>query len=1778
MKKTLLSALKHGSGTIFILLSMMLGGGLQAWGDTTYYIYKSTDQSTWTSLTNVTGSDSEFEFTIDVSGNTVNTDYYYGATTCNTSYWNTGGLTPWSQHILCGDVTNNADKYLDVSASSATKGQSGTSNCDFRFIKIKRKSSYITSVKVTVIKKSSTWNSCGTSTSQWQYTVSNNIDTYTLKGEFTEWEGTVEFEENDGTYTASIILPASRTYNPASSTGTTGFVIEKNGSTTYGKNTTITKASRTATLDSNSYSCGLTTTRAGEYTFSFTLSDENPVLEVIYPVVLPTVPTVYWGDKPVTADNDGYKDISASAYIAAQGCDGSSTQNVSDLQIRLWKEGDEDNAQIIPYSRSYYELNNAYDLTISYKNSILANCTSETTLYMEVAGKNATGWSDYSDRAKIRYLAASKFVLTNLTPTFKSCNGEHQFTLSDMVMPTPESWTVSQTSPTTVSDAKSHFTESNGTLIWNKTDFDAGTYVYEFTFSRDGYTGGGKPTTATLTISFSKTAVSGEIGEITTTPTVDDSSNPTSPWTPITLATSLTGTTGVTKVQWSVSGKPTPVLSVEEPSTTAIFKAKVSTADRYYTITAKGITDDCVSTTGVTKRIKVTPDTDVSHTIVLIGDNPVVEPGPEVTLSGYVKAVEGSKTLKKSGFYYLEKTGSNSCANVVSQGTKIEITNDDKLSVGGSWNATILSGLKKNTEYYYRAYAKDEVSGTEYISKNPLNTSEDYCSTFTTQGGCDYPSGDTIYYTIDASLAHESRCHLQFKSFESALSDLKSHNVNGADDYWWDGGNNMLKKNVVFLVAAYADGYGTKNSRVDLSDINKYNATTGAIPTKRLVIRPLKAGTKPIIWGMYLANSRWVTVNSMNVQRVAPSSKDGMAHSCVLIGRNDDTNNLEVGMVKSADLKFVNCVFSGDNFCCIHASAVDGLYLENNNLIAECDDASANTRDWGASIKFMNCKNVTLIRNNFKGAHSNNIFSQNTRNLLIMNNVFWNDNKKFDAGTNRSAIIRLLNFEADDSAHDVKNVGIYYNTLYLAKNDANSEKVDFLIFGGKNDKWNKSARYDATTIEFKYNNCYSYSTTSAGKTSSPFLGKSVNSTMTNNNFWSANDADFSFGSNKSNVDMSITGGMICTTTPNTPEGMVIKGSSLNLGAKIVDDAVTGLRADTVNSDRLAYKIRPVSNWTYGAYQQREGSTVHTIIWNGGEDTNWDNRNNWVKPNGELVTCLDLIADDVEAVIPEPNSINYPLPATGSISKYPVIPEWVTPVEGEDEKVRAGISPESYSSVTNFAKTIEMEYGSTITGVENLKDAGGAYHYHNVSAHLTVDPKEWVLVGSLVRPFKDKDKAMSATPTAADTVARLAQSGDFYLYHMPHVYMQQFDAATSGDAGITVSWGIPFTQLDESVATTQSFAIFVADQFGENKEPAAGYYKFTDPNPSKLGDGDLQRTFNFTGRYSYEHPSPSITFNEGVNVLNNAYPAVLNANVLKTTLGDNYSVYLYDYGNGDWDAINTVREQDQYVKPQSGFIVRKKNSGSHSITLTSVDNLFDTTKSTKYKRADANVNIIIRAYNIESGKGSKIGVGDGFDNAEKIFNGSVANNVELYILDGDTRYSTKLVSDMRSVIPLGLRNKSASPYPVRFELVSQDGIESAVLEDRGVSPVAKYDLLSGETPVFIGIDSGDLDGRFFLNLNYAGDEEHDIPTNVEVAKDVASDIQVFVKQNVVTITTSDENSLKQIIFTDIVGRSFELTPQSDNMSVHALDVPNGTYIVSVVAENMSKQQKIIINKK
>ena len=173
------------------------------------------------------------------------------------------------------------------------------------------------------------------------YTISNSSDAvYSLRGEFTGWEArAVTFSKSGGTYTASIVLPANTTYEKSDDGGSTGFKICKNGNTWYGFDGTITKDDYTSKTFNDSHNCGITTKYAGTYTFTFTLSSGNPVVTVTYPTATPTVPTVRWGQAPYI---DGSKNIKATAYIAAQGCNGTSQQTISNIRVRFWKDGDEE--------------------------------------------------------------------------------------------------------------------------------------------------------------------------------------------------------------------------------------------------------------------------------------------------------------------------------------------------------------------------------------------------------------------------------------------------------------------------------------------------------------------------------------------------------------------------------------------------------------------------------------------------------------------------------------------------------------------------------------------------------------------------------------------------------------------------------------------------------------------------------------------------------------------------------------------------------------------------------------------------------------------------------------------------------------------------------------------------------------------------------------------------------------------------------------------------------------------------------------------------------------------------------------------------------------------------------------------------------------------------------------------------------------------------------------------------------------------------------------------
>ncbi len=605
MKHKLQTLLKHKLQWLLLLMAL-LGVSQGVWGTTTYYVYGGTTSHNdaallgWsTQQTTATGDDNSFDVSISISSNSKDADYYYGICRSSSKFLPNGGSTSdYNDHIIPDGITGS------VSGVSVGKEGINAGSCHFYTIKIRKTSDAATSVTLHFAKTGNNYTQCDQTQKGWNLSISGqSVDEWSLRGEFTNWnQSPVTFVKSGDTYSASISLPANHTYRCCN--GGEGFKVTKNGSVWYGINQTVTSDNALTPKgfennDDGGWNCGLETTLAGTYTFQFTLSNGNPQVTVIYPSKLPTVPTVRWGKEPTV---DGSKNINATAYVAAQGCDGTTQQKVKQLKVRFWKDGEPENIGYIETAidNTGFDMNSVHDVidvvtniqTIPASDPILMSCTSDTYIYMEVAGYSDKGWSDYSDRVKVPYKSNTQFLTHNITLNQASAcdDGKRTFAISSMVLPTSyDSWAVAQTSPSAVADAKSHFNVSDGNITWLPADRDPGTYIYAFAFEKEGYTPDG---TAILTVNYAKENPTGNIGDIEASPSVED---PINPYVDITL--SATKGTGVSTMNWYVkSDKSRVILTPNADGTQCVFRAKAYTSQKTYKVYAQGLSSSCGTT------------------------------------------------------------------------------------------------------------------------------------------------------------------------------------------------------------------------------------------------------------------------------------------------------------------------------------------------------------------------------------------------------------------------------------------------------------------------------------------------------------------------------------------------------------------------------------------------------------------------------------------------------------------------------------------------------------------------------------------------------------------------------------------------------------------------------------------------------------------------------------------------------------------------------------------------------------------------------------------------------------------------------------------------------------------------------------------------------------------------------------------------------------------------------------------------------------------------------
>ena len=1162
--------------------------------------------------------------------------------------------------------------------------------------------------------------------------------------------------------------------------------------------------------------------------------------------------------------------------------------------------------------------------------------------------------------------------------------------------------------------------------------------------------------------------------------------------------------------------------------------------------------------------------------------------GQTVSLYGYLSYTYCSNALTEYGFVYCQ----GDC-NPSRNSPRLRASGSTHLIRGEAFELTT-DGLIKGQSYSYKAY----------VMMGDLMMLSDETGYFSLADCTTRPvKGTPITYTIDASLGigHADDCTLTFGSLETAIKHLKesykaedeqyqyvtkngdSYNLNQDvtmnvrfyDDSPETTGSAYAYKGTTSVASAGSDKFdGGKNIALVIDNIN-YDQDA----TFTLTIKADNPNAQPWIHHPIIRNSRNIVMDGLGIYSDPTNKVKDCAFEIDVNSQKWDA--IGVGQLANANITIQNCYIGASGFSGIHFSGIDGITLINNDIeaIFDADANDGNAIEWGASCKFMACKNIKFIENNFRGDHCTLLWIQECNNFLLLNNVFWNTNKFMSTTHTPSAIRMVTQF-----GHDLENIGMFYNTSYFAANTTTSaSKYDFMSFKvGSGSTTGSSADFIVSKIYFLYNNCYSYDLDCPGRSDSPFLGISLpDANFCGNNFWSEYDEEqknttsaFAFGC--SGQEIINVKSQVCATTATGPASLVIQGGELNLGTPLTPEYVKTatnivVTEDEVTSDRLYKSVRKdiTENWTLGAYQQGESKTTKLIIWQGVTSNNWDDRNNWIDAEtGNRLTCLNDLAEDLKVIIPSANSAVYPTPSHG-VLYWPNIPSSFDAGDRADATATTAL-PEGIpaneqvtANENEFAKTIELEYGAGITGVEHL--VNGETHYTNAIMGFEAPRSQWILVGTVIKPYDT---------TLGDY--RNIVSGDYFIKNQtPHVYMHEAKLDANGNA----SWDETFADLNVEVPATKVFAIQIPDEYGKYKLPAAYYNQW---NGTHYDPTEPISYTNFDGRFVNDDELPvysGLTASTNV-LLNNCYPANIDARKIETLTGG--TVQYYDYNSGTF--MNTDATTDAVLlRPQHGFIF-KPASGKISLEITTEMLAGGDTKS---RSAEVTLpTLSLNLYNANTGVGysnvvvkvdNMLAEGEvAPSNVVKVFSPNV-ESPELYIVANDEMYSRYSVANESQMIPLGVRLKK--DMNIKFERAYFQNFSEATLIDTYTD---KEINLLRNTYTTETLVAGEIEGRFFLNLGVAVEEEEDnngddnVSTELEENEELANGaINIFVDDadNTIKVVTNDVE-LQVIYVSDMAGRTmkYDVKGYAANLK---LPVAQGVYTVSVIGDTASRTEKVIL---
>lgn len=570
--------------------------------------------------------------------------------------------------------------------------------------------------------------------------------------------------------------------------------------------------------------------------------------------------------------------------------------------------------------------------------------------------------------------------------------------------------------------------------------------------------------------------------------------------------------------------------------------------------------------------------------------------------------------------------------------------------------------------------------------------------------------------------------------------------------------------------------------------------------------------------------------------------------------------------------------------------------------------------------------------------------------------------------------------------------------------------------------------------------------------------------------------------------------------------------------------------------------------------------VSEITWTGAVDTNWDNRNNWVKEDGTVLSAADVLSENLVVTLP------------AGKDKYPTLPDVST--EENFKTVRdnackcSQVNAGDNATATEIAHKIIMESGAALVGVETL-NSGNTPRYTEVQMNFTPERYsqstgyyEWSLVGPVVKPWDEENPNQT----------RDVLSGDYYKNDLPHVYMHEAVMTKDGKDYIQ-TWDNSFASLTVNIPHNKAFAIRMPNQYGRNSSgygiPASIYNKRN--NTSYEAKENI--TFTFTGRFYNEAGLPKYTglTPEVPVLLNNTYPANIDADMLQSKGFGTIQCY------EGHSFVDVTGRTDAVISSGYGFIFTPNVA-----EFTIPSDCFQTTKVINNRNAEAEVPSLRLQLKNEDVDGvySTISIShdelkdDAADyavDAPKLFNDMESNLADLYVMRYDSKWAGLSVPTVEESLPLGIKVRTANQKH-RFNLLNSNLDYDIILEDRQEGK--EYNLSAGEACEVSNLAVGDCRGRFYLKTSESSDDDDEVTTDI-LDNEKSASIDIYAQGNSVVVSSTNNVNIQKIVVSDLSGRQMNYNV-SGQYIVLDLPVSSGIYTINVMGDTANRIEKIKLN--